>query len=460
MSQIVNETVALDRPSLRITAGPGKGLRILIPFTGLDIGREAGTPQLQTDAALSRCHARLEVARDGSVKVTDLGSVNGTFRNGQRLTQPASLKNGDVIGLGNTELTVSMPVQEAVNAPDWLADGKRLFEQGRTAESKQAFSKALAAPRTAAGAHYGLGMIALAEDDLVNAERSFLAATEMDGNHSNAAFQMGQLAERRHDTEQAGTWYHRALAVEPEHASALARLDAIAPATSPSSFMVEATKAHLPGTPSDVIQPDTRSFLGQPGIIYYLRQDNLPISRQTIQLMDLLETDMRPRFSAYVGRYASRIAGGVALALAGLVVLAKATEVNVPAVALIILALAVGLTAFAHLNISCMRIRIANGRLQIERGILHRQVKNIDLWHVVNVSLDRTLVNRFTGDGTLGLALNLDPMVDPRKKPKGTHTIVHITGLASGPHLSEMQQSLLNIAFLLRGNPVLKGIIQ
>lgn len=458
MSQIVNETVALERPSLRITEGPGRGLRILIPFTGLDIGREAGTPQLQTDAALSRRHARLEVARDGSVKVTDLGSVNGTICNGQRLTQPACLKNGDVLRLGNTELTVSMTAQEAVNAPDWLADGKRLFEQGRTAESKQAFSKALAAPRTAAGAHYGLGMIALAEDDLVNAERSFLAAIEIDGKHSNAAFQMGLIAERRNDTEQARAWYHRALAAEPGHVSALARLDATA--TSTSTLMPASPGAHDQGARPDEIQPDVGPVAGRPEILHYLRQDNLPISRQTIHLMQLLETDVRPRFSAYVGRYASRIAAGIILVLAGLMALSRTTEASVPAVAAIVIALAVGLTAVAHINVSCMRIRIANGRLQVERGILHKKVKNVDLWHVVNVGMDRTLVNRITGDGTLELAINLDPMVDRRKKPKGTHTIVRITGLASGPGLAEMQQSLLNIAFLFRGNPVLKGIIQ
>jgi S-DNA-T family DNA segregation ATPase FtsK/SpoIIIE len=94
MNQKVNETIVINPASLRITEGPGKGLKILIPPAGLVIGREAGTPQLHTDAALSRRHARVEVASDGSAEVTDLGSANGTFRNGQRLTQPARLKDG------------------------------------------------------------------------------------------------------------------------------------------------------------------------------------------------------------------------------------------------------------------------------------------------------------------------------------------------------------------------------
>jgi tetratricopeptide (TPR) repeat protein len=475
---IANETIAIDPPSLRITEGPGKGRKIRIPLGGLVIGREAETPQLHADTALSRRHARLEIARDGSVEVTDLGSVNGTFCNGQRLTQPAHLKDSDVLRLGNTELTVSVTAQgpatapgrpEATSAPARLAEGKRLFEQGRLAESKQAFSKALADPGSAAAAHYGLGVIALAANDLGRAERSFLAAIEIDSSHSNAAFQLGLLAERRHEIGQARTWYHRALAAAPEHVSALARLDATAPAPSAPSPLPAAAKAHDPGTPPGEMQPDLSRGPGGPEIIYYLRQDNLPISRQTIQLMKILEMDVRPRFSAYVGRYSGRIAVGIILVLAGLIALARITKVDdlgrttrvdVHAVTLIVIALAIGITAVAYINVACMRIRIANGRLQIERGVLHKKVKNIDLWHVVNVGLDRTLVNRITGDGTLELALNLDPIVDPRKKPKGTHTTVRITGLVSGPDLSEMQQDLLNIAFLLRGNPVLKGIIQ
>jgi hypothetical protein len=458
MSQTPYETIVTDPPSLRITEGPGKGLKILIPPAGLDVGREADTPQLRTDAALSRRHAHVEMARDGSVEVTDMGSANGTFCNGQRLSNPAYLKDGDVLRLGNTELTVTTTAQEAKNARDWLSNGRRLLEQGRTAESKQAFSKVLADPHNAAGAHYGLGMIALAEGDLMNAERSFLTATEIDRNHSNAAFQMGLLAERQHDIHEARTWYHRALTAEPRHISARARLDATA--TSTTALMPATAKAHRLGALPDKIQPDVGPDPGRPEIPYYLNQDNLPISRQTIHLMQLLEADVRPRFSAYVGRYASRVAAGLVLALAGLIALARTTDVNLPAVASIIIALTVGLTAFAHINVSCIRIRIANGRLQIERGVLHKKVKNVDLWHIVNVGLDRTLVNRITGDGTLELALNLDPMVDPRKKPKGTQTIVRVTGLVSGPNLNEMQQSLLNIAFLLRGNPVLKGIIQ
>ena len=54
---------------------------------------------------ISRAHA--EVRRDGARHVlADLGSTNGTFVNGERVTQ-ASLKEGDRLGVGRVEFVVS-----------------------------------------------------------------------------------------------------------------------------------------------------------------------------------------------------------------------------------------------------------------------------------------------------------------------------------------------------------------
>jgi hypothetical protein len=38
--------------------------------------------------------------------------------------------------------------------------------------------------------------------------------------------------------------------------------------------------------------------------------------------------------------------------------------------------------------------------------------------------------------------------------------VVEVCGLAHGPQLIELHQDLLNLTFLLRGNPIVKGIIQ
>ena len=51
------------------------------------------------DAELSRRHARLR-AVDGGIEVEDLGSLNGTWVNGARITEPARLNPGDILRLG------------------------------------------------------------------------------------------------------------------------------------------------------------------------------------------------------------------------------------------------------------------------------------------------------------------------------------------------------------------------
>jgi hypothetical protein len=55
------------------------------------------------DEYASSHHARFEPRRDG-VYVEDVGSTNGTFVNGIRLTQERRLAPGDVVRIGETDL--------------------------------------------------------------------------------------------------------------------------------------------------------------------------------------------------------------------------------------------------------------------------------------------------------------------------------------------------------------------
>lgn len=57
---------------------------------------------------VSRRHAALTVASDGSsttAVIEDLGSTNGTFVDGRRVTRPVTLHDGDSIGIGEATLT-------------------------------------------------------------------------------------------------------------------------------------------------------------------------------------------------------------------------------------------------------------------------------------------------------------------------------------------------------------------
>ena len=58
---------------------------------------------IETDEYASGRHARFEPRRDG-VWIEDIGSTNGTFVNGIRLTGKRRLVQGDVVRIGETDL--------------------------------------------------------------------------------------------------------------------------------------------------------------------------------------------------------------------------------------------------------------------------------------------------------------------------------------------------------------------
>jgi pSer/pThr/pTyr-binding forkhead associated (FHA) protein len=62
---------------------------------------------LDGDEFASAQHARFESRRDG-LWVEDIGSTNGTFVNGARVTTPRRLAKGDVVRVGQTDFRVDL----------------------------------------------------------------------------------------------------------------------------------------------------------------------------------------------------------------------------------------------------------------------------------------------------------------------------------------------------------------
>ena len=62
---------------------------------------------LEGDEFASAQHARFEPRRDG-LWVEDIGSTNGTFVNGARVTTPRRLTKGDVVRVGQTDFRVEL----------------------------------------------------------------------------------------------------------------------------------------------------------------------------------------------------------------------------------------------------------------------------------------------------------------------------------------------------------------
>ncbi|MGI5860706.1 MAG: FHA domain-containing protein [Myxococcales bacterium] len=97
------------RPQLTGLDGPWAGMVFDINRSRMVVGRTAPADVLLEDDSISRRHA--EIYKTGSiVSVRDLGSANGTFVNGERVTE-ASLAPGDVLRFGVVELSYSGPGQ-------------------------------------------------------------------------------------------------------------------------------------------------------------------------------------------------------------------------------------------------------------------------------------------------------------------------------------------------------------
>jgi len=99
---------------LEVVAGNAAGMSIVVEDE-LIIGRHAqGAGRLADDEEISRSHARITVDASGFCAIEDLGSTNGTFVNGLRISAPQTLSEGDMVELGATTLvTRELPRTEA-----------------------------------------------------------------------------------------------------------------------------------------------------------------------------------------------------------------------------------------------------------------------------------------------------------------------------------------------------------
>lgn len=84
---------------LVMRAGPTTGKFFELIGADITIGRDQSSDIVINIPEVSRKHARLRQETGGFV-LEDLGSTNGTFVNGQRLSGPHSLRPGDTIMLG------------------------------------------------------------------------------------------------------------------------------------------------------------------------------------------------------------------------------------------------------------------------------------------------------------------------------------------------------------------------
>jgi hypothetical protein len=101
-----NGSAAVERGRLVVVESPvlDRGDTYPLEVSALTVGRAANNDvSIDGDEYASARHARFEPRRDG-VYVEDVGSTNGTFVNGIRLTRERRLTRGDVVRVGETDL--------------------------------------------------------------------------------------------------------------------------------------------------------------------------------------------------------------------------------------------------------------------------------------------------------------------------------------------------------------------
>jgi two-component system, NtrC family, sensor kinase len=107
--------------SLYVIRGRDNGQHFLLRGSSITIGRDVGNQIQVHDTEVSRHHARIEIVDDKSLRLTDLGSSNGTFVNSRKVTSQI-LRSGDRVQVGGTLMIftggpepLTPPANDAVN---------------------------------------------------------------------------------------------------------------------------------------------------------------------------------------------------------------------------------------------------------------------------------------------------------------------------------------------------------
>ncbi len=107
-----------EPPVIEVVNDVEKGTRVeLRQDREYKIGRESDCDLILKHWSISRRHALVRRALD-KVTVMDLGSKNGITVNGERVTGSRILRDGDVIGVGHTEVRFRSPLHSILDSLD------------------------------------------------------------------------------------------------------------------------------------------------------------------------------------------------------------------------------------------------------------------------------------------------------------------------------------------------------
>ncbi|MEU8982237.1 FHA domain-containing protein [Streptomyces sp. NPDC048309] len=102
-AQAAVDALPLGSALLVVRRGPNSGSRFLLDSDLTTAGRHPQSDIFLDDVTVSRRHVEFRRAADGSFTVADVGSLNGTYVNRERIDQVA-LSNGDEVQIGKYRL--------------------------------------------------------------------------------------------------------------------------------------------------------------------------------------------------------------------------------------------------------------------------------------------------------------------------------------------------------------------
>jgi pSer/pThr/pTyr-binding forkhead associated (FHA) protein len=99
-----HDNLEAEQALLLVKRGPNAGSTFLLDQDSTNAGRDPQSDVFLDDITVSRKHAVLERRADRSWFVRDVGSLNGTYVNGEQVDE-TKLATGDEVQIGKFKLT-------------------------------------------------------------------------------------------------------------------------------------------------------------------------------------------------------------------------------------------------------------------------------------------------------------------------------------------------------------------
>lgn len=292
-----------------------------------------------------------------------------------------------------------------------VALAMQLVSRREFGQAEKILSDLAASGTELAECNYGMGLIRFASGQLVEAQALLERCVKLQPTHANAYYYLGEIAERRQDTESAKQFYRQALEVNPNHAGALEKIGLVSAADRrvPNEQERQPTNGHgVESVSGQRLQSDFYALL---------RRSEEPVEREISRHLDEIATligSRTQRFRALVSFRTLIVVPLVALFGLGLyafvmsnISFARSGTRNPLGllILLVLFAVCVVFPLVTYLRAKNSKITCDRDWLLISTGIVSKSMQNVHLFILSRggVAVHQTLMNRITDDGTLQL---------------------------------------------------------